>query len=191
MRGRQLLEWIEGLEPDARDAGVETYLNIRTCDVSSVSPGEHLIGYHQSGVDAVLQAFAEVPLQAHDVLIDLGSGLGKVVMLAHLLTGAKARGIEIQSRLVEQARGAATRLGLDVDFTQADVRDSPLDDGTVFFLYLPFTGPVLADVLRRLEQVAKLHAIVVCALGVEVERLAPWLVPRPLDAFWLSVYDSC
>jgi hypothetical protein len=58
----------------------------------------------------------------------------------------------------------------------------------VFFLYVPFTGAVLGRVLERLPDVARRHAIVVCALGVDLA--APWLAQRPLDAFWLSLYDS-
>ena len=36
---------------------------------------------------------------------------------------------------------------------------------------------------------AEHHAIVVCAVGIELDR-APWLVRRELDSFWLCVYDS-
>jgi hypothetical protein len=72
----------------------------------------------------------------------------------------------------------------------ADARDADLDDGTVFFLYVPFTGPVLTGVLRRLRAIAERRAIVVCALGLDVDREAPWLARRPIDSFWLAVYDS-
>ena len=131
-----------------------------------------------------------MPVATDDVFVDLGAGLGKVVMLARLLTGATARGIEIQPVLVDRARAAASALGIDASFTEADVRDADLDDGTVFFLYAPFTGPVLADVLERMHAVAKRRSIVVCALGVDLERDARWLAPRPSDAFWLTIYDS-
>ena len=132
----------------------------------------------------------EVPVVADDVVVDLGAGLGKVPMLTRLLTGATARGIELQPALVARAREAARRAGLDVGFTDGDARDAYLDDGTVFFLYVPFTGPVLAEVLRRLRTVASRRAIVVCSLGIELDREAPWLARRPLDSFWLTIYDS-
>ena len=44
--------------------------------------------------------------------------------------------------------------------------------------------------MRRLHGVAGRHAIVVCALAVDLDRHAPWLVARRIDAFWLTVYDS-
>ena len=149
-----------------------------------------MIGYHAAGVAPIVRALLEVPVTAGDVLVDLGSGLGKVVLLARMLTGATARGVEVRPALVDGARAAAARLGVDARFTCADAREADLDDGTVFFLYAPFTGPVLASVLSRLEAVARARPIDVCALGLDLERLASWLVPRTIDAFWLTIYDS-
>jgi hypothetical protein len=186
----QLLDWLSSLPPKERDAEVERYLGIAGPVPSPASPGQHLLGYHPSGVAAIVQAFVGVPVMADDIVIDLGAGLGKVVMLARLLTGATARGIEIQQALVERARRAAARLGIDVGFTQADARDADLADGTVFFLYSPFEGPVLSHVLGRLHAIAIERPIVVCALGIDLERNADWLSPRPSNAFWLTIYDS-
>jgi hypothetical protein len=70
------------------------------------------------------------------------------------------------------------------------VRDADLDDGTVFYLYLPFTGPVLVDVMARLREVASKRTIVVCTLGMDVDQVAPWLIRRTIDSFWLAIYDS-
>ena len=189
---RDLLAWLASVPADARDAALEERLGIEKGATASLPPGDSLIGYHASGVGPIVQALLEVPVASDDILVDLGSGLGKVVLLAHLLTGATARGIELQPALVDRARASAGRLGIDVHFTQADARDAPLEDGTVFYLYAPFTGAVLTDVLHRLHSVAKDHSIVVCALGIDIPRNASvsWLRPRPVDSFWLSVYDS-
>jgi SAM-dependent methyltransferase len=190
LRGSALLEWLASLPPDARDAALEAHLGVAFPAPLPAPPGDHLIGYHASGVAAIVRALIEVPVAPGDVVVDLGAGLGKVVLLARLLTGAIARGIEIQPALVERARGAASRLGVDVGFTHADVREADLDDGTVFFMYAPFVGPVLTEVLDRLRGLAARRGIVVCALGVDLDREAPWLVRRPIDAFWLAIYDS-
>jgi SAM-dependent methyltransferase len=187
-RAADLLRWLASLPPEARDAAVEQRLGIAESAPAS-PPGEHLIGYHASGVAAIVRAFMEIPLVEDDVLVDLGAGLGKVVLLAALLTGATARGIELQPALVDRARACAARLEIDVRFTVGDVRDACLDDGTAFFLYLPFTGPVLSAVLERLRAVAERKAIVVCALGVDLDP-SSWLARRDVDAFWLSIYDS-
>jgi SAM-dependent methyltransferase len=189
MRGVDLVAWLASLPPGERDAAVEEHLGIAV-PASAAAPGEDLIGYHASGVAPIVRVLIEVPVVAEDVVVDVGSGLGKVALLARILTGAKARGIELQPTLVARAREAAARLGVDVPFTRSDAREADLDDGTVFFLYLPFTGPVLAEVLERLREVGSRRAIVVCSLGLDLERHAPWLVRRPIDAFWLTVYDS-
>lgn len=191
MRGADLLAWLASLSPDGRERAVDDLLGIDVPPASVLEPpGEHLVGYHPSGVDAVVQAFTAIPLTKDDVLVDLGSGLGRVVLLGHLMTGATARGVELQPALVERARAAAARLGVEVSFTCGDARHVELADGSVFFLYAPFTGPVLCEVLARLRAVAERRAIVVCTLALDLHREAPWLVARPLDAFWLTVYDS-
>ncbi|HXN30460.1 MAG TPA: class I SAM-dependent methyltransferase [Polyangiaceae bacterium] len=188
--GSDLLAWLASLPPSGRDAAIEEHFGIAPSVPPATPPGEHLIGYHPSGVAAIVHALMAVPVSADDVFVDLGSGLGKVVLLAALLTGATARGIELQPALVERARESATRLGVNARFHVGDVREADLDDGTVFFLYAPFTGPVLAAAMDRLRAVAERRAIVVCALGIDLDRSAPWLVRRAIHSFWLAIYDS-
>jgi SAM-dependent methyltransferase len=173
-----------------RDEAVERYLGIRENAVSCAPPGEDLIGYHPSGVAPIVRMLMDVPVEAADVFVDLGAGLGKAVLLAHHLTGATARGVELQPDLVRRARQAAKQLGWQVRFDQADAREADVDDGTVFFLYLPFTGKALARVLGRLRDAARRHPIVVCSLGADLGHCADWLVARPAGSFWLTVYDS-
>lgn len=189
VRGPELVAWLARLPPGERDAAIEARLGIDG-PVLDAPPGEHLIGHHTSGIAPIVRALIEVPVVRADTVIDLGSGFGKFVLVARLLTGANVRGIELQPELISWARRASQALGVDVDFIEGDARDAPLEDGTVFFLYAPFTGPVLDAVARRLHAVAKKRAITVAALGIDLHRSAPWLVPRPLDSFWLSIYDS-
>jgi hypothetical protein len=143
---------------------------------------EHFIPHHESGEDPIARVVAEV--RDTDVFIDLGSGAGKVAIAVASKTRARVRGIEIQPDLVERARASAG--DLDVEFVCADARDAFLDDGTIFYLYLPFTGPVLDRVMERLRAIP--HRIVVCALGVDLSRFT-WLRRRELDDFWLEIYD--
>ncbi|HWZ89674.1 MAG TPA: hypothetical protein VNW92_12510 [Polyangiaceae bacterium] len=190
MRGSELLEWLSTLPAGERDRALEEHLGIAEPAPDATPPGPDLIGYHASGVAAIVRALATVPVQREDVFVDLGAGLGKVVLAAHLLTGATARGVELQPALAERAQAAARRLGAAVELSAGDAQNADLASGTVFYLYAPFTGAVLSKVLARLLCVASEHAIVVCALGVDLDRAAPWLVPRPGDSFWLTIYDS-
>jgi len=188
--GSELLAWLAGLPPSERDPAVEARLGIGGLSPDSAAPGEHLIGHHASAIAQIVRVLIEVPVVPSDVVVDLGSGLGKFVLLARLLTGATARGIEIQGGLVERARRASAALGVEVDLVEGDARDAQLHDGTVSFLYAPFTGPVLDAVALRLRTVARQRGIVVAALGVDLGRAAPWLVPRKVESFWLTIYDS-
>ena len=189
-----LIAWIASLPPAARDAAAEGYLGIDAEEgaaFSSAPPGDELVGYHAAGVAPIVHMAIEVPIAPSDVVIDLGAGLGKVVALAHLLTGASARGVELQPSLVSRARAMASHLAIDVRFDCADAREADLDDGTVFFLYAPFTGPVLREVAQKLRAVAEHHAIVVGVLGIDLPRdTEKWLRPRSIDSFWLSIFDS-
>ncbi len=182
----QLLTELVSLPPSRRDAEVERLLGVATPGGDDAPPGAELIGYHASGLAPVLRALREAPVTSADVFIDLGSGLGKVALLARLISGARVLGIETQRALLDRA----PRLE-GVEFVHADVRGAPLDEGTVFFLYNPFSGGALREVLERLHAVAQHHAIVVCALGIDVEHgTESWLRPRPTDAFWLQLFDS-
>ena len=145
--------------------------------------------YMPSAIGQLVRAVLDVPITEHDVFVDLGAGLGKAAMAVHLLTGAPARGVELQAGLVSEASAQARELGLDaVSFAQGDALDADLDDATVVFFYLPFTGDVLAGVLQRLEAVARRRQLVLCALGVDLH--VDWITARPTDEFWLTIYDS-
>ncbi|MGH7439539.1 MAG: methyltransferase domain-containing protein, partial [Polyangiaceae bacterium] len=138
MDGPEILHWLARVPLADRDEAMEERLGIR--DTSTwPEPGEHLVAYQPSGVAAIVRMLVEVPVTADDVVVDLGSGMGKAAILASLFTGATARGIELQPELVQRAREAAARAGATrVTFEQGDAREAAVDDGTVFFLYLPF-----------------------------------------------------
>jgi len=190
LRGRALVEWLAACEPFRRDLQCEQLLGISVGPLDRAPLDDWNIAYVPSGVAPIVHAILDTSPRPDDVFVDLGAGLGKAVMLANLLTGVPARGIEIQSALAEHARTRAAELGLsNVRFEVGDAREADIGDGTIFFLYLPFTGVVLARVLERLREVAQRRAIVVCALGLEL-RNCDWLVERESSSFWLSIYDS-
>jgi Methyltransferase domain len=105
-------------------------------------------------------------LTAGDVLVDLGSGLGHVPLLAAILTSARSIGIELEGTYVERARQCAQRLNLNrVTFIQQDARAADLSAGTVFYLYTPFTGSIMSSVLSRLRREAAARPIRICTYG--------------------------
>lgn len=170
------------LPPSERDSTLEKRLGIFG-PRSSLPPGPDLIGYHASALAPVVAALLETRADEEDVFVDLGCGLGKVTALARLISGARVRGIELQGELISRAPKLE-----GVEYFHGDVRDAPLDDGTIFYLYNPFGGAVLEQVISRLRAIAEQRAIVVCTLGLALEE--EWLQERSFEHFWLQIFDS-
>lgn len=194
MDARAFVESLAAVPFLKRDHAVAAYFGIAAPTHCGAPPGGHMVGYYPTGIATIARMALELSLHPGDVFIDIGSGLGKVVLLAHLFTGAEARGVEIQADLVTQARAAAERRRVSVRFTRADARVVNLDDGTVFFMYAPFTGPIMDAVLCRLRAEATRRAITVVTVSLDLAREAAWLTPRPelknTGQARLAIYDS-
>jgi dienelactone hydrolase len=188
LRGGAFLDLLHSVPLVDRDAWADELLGIEQAPPDLPDLPRGAVPYLPCGVEEIVTAVREAPLGADDDLVDLGSGLGRVVILAHLLTGARARGIELQDHLVESARARGAALGLSVSFAHANAANAELD-GSVFFLYAPFNGQMLAQVLGRLEEVARRRRIVLCAVGLDLHGV-PWLSPRKTSSVSLTLYDS-
>jgi len=188
LRGPTLATRLESLPATERDAWLERLLGIDTAP-SPVSTGHgELISHHASGVGALLQLLRDVPVRATDVFVDIGSGLGKATLLTHLLTGARVVGLELEPAWVDAARQRAVGLGVTgVTYVLGDARES-VPEGSVYYLYLPFTGAALDAAMARLEAATRGRQVVVCTLGLDLARW-PWLRERESSDFWTCIYD--
>ena len=86
-------------------------------------------------VEAMLKT-AEVGPQ--DVVYDLGSGDGRIVIMAAQKFGAKAVGVEIDSDLVRESRERAQRAGVSgkAEFLESDLFQTDIRPATVVLMYL-------------------------------------------------------
>jgi predicted RNA methylase len=131
-----------------------------------------------------------------DTFFDIGSGLGLVVMLVNLLTGARCVGIEYDPAYCGYAQSCAQALNLkDVTFIQADARNVNLNTGTIFYLFTPFVNEIFDSVLERLRYTAIRHQIYICAYGTITYDLIklPWLQirdPAMEHDFKLAIFTS-
>jgi hypothetical protein len=117
-------------------------------------------------------------LSAEDVVVDLGSGLGHVPLLVSICTEARSIGIELEAAYVECARRCTQRLNVKkATFLCQDARAADLSGGTVFYLYTPFAGSILRDVLDRLGRETATRRIRICTYGpcTAVVAKEPWL----------------
>lgn len=167
-----------GVGYDHLDELVAGVLQIREPSDAAINHVAEHVFYQPTPVRHALSMVERRGLSADDVLVDFGSGLGQLCILASLLTGARAIGIEREAAYVESARQCARNLRIDsVTFLHAEAREADLSRGTVFHLYTPFTGSILRDVLNRLQQESTRRPISICTLGPCTEAVArePWL----------------
>jgi hypothetical protein len=150
------------------------------------------VPYLPCSVDAVLRAIELAGVQASDVFVDIGAGMGRAAALVQLMTGAAAICLEIQAPLVRATRGLAKRMNLArLTAVEGDAAELtfPITSGTVFFLYCPFSGARLEKVLDTLELVAKSRQIRVCCVDLPLPSRA-WLAPSTALSEAVVVYRS-
>jgi len=137
-----------------------------------------MVFYQPTPARRIFELIARTGLAERDVLVDLGSGLGHVPLLAAICTQARCVGIELEAAYVDCAARCAESLGLaNARFVQQDARDADLSTGTVFYLYTPFVGAMLGDMLARLRNEADAREIRIATLGpcTPIVAREPWL----------------
>jgi SAM-dependent methyltransferase len=98
-------------------------------------PDIHFTPTRQAVADAMLKLAG---VTAEDVVYDLGSGDGRIVILAAQKYGARGVGVEIDHRLVEISRQIALDGQVDhkVTFVEGDLFSTDISAATVVTLYL-------------------------------------------------------
>lgn len=89
--------------------------------------------------DHVTRAMLELAdVKPGDFVIDLGSGDGRIVIVAARHYGARGLGVEIVPDLVEKSRDNARRAGVAerVEFREQDLFETDLSRATVITMYL-------------------------------------------------------
>ncbi len=112
-----------------------------------------MVLYQQTPARIIFELVQRTNPGPQDRFYDLGSGMGHVTTLMHLLSGAPSRGIEFEPAFCEYARACAAALKLtQVEFINMDARQADYAAGNVFFMYTPFEGAMLLEVLERLRE---------------------------------------
>jgi precorrin-6B methylase 2 len=137
-----------------------------------------MVYYQKTPVRLVFELTGKCHFTQGDVFFDIGSGLGQVAILVNLLTGVKATGIEFEPAFCNYARDCAAELNLPgVTFSNTDARTANYSDGTVFFLYTPFTGEMLQEVLEllRTESIRRKIRVIIYGPCTPQVALQNWL----------------
>lgn len=115
-------------------------------------------GYLPAGWMSLRRILPPREVTDHDVFVDFGSGMGRVVLQAARYPFRKVIGVEISQALhsIAQENIDHNRQRLrcpDVELVHADALEYELpDDVSVAFLYNPFRGEIFATVIERLLQ---------------------------------------
>jgi SAM-dependent methyltransferase len=155
---RTLRQLPERLRPDGFDAehGTDTSQIVRLEALPSMTDEQARLAhrYQASSPQRAISALAGLPIR-HDefTLVDVGSGKGRVVLIAAQLPFRRIIGVEFASELheiavsnVRRARPGDPRLELVCqDVTGYEFPDEPL----VLYFYGPFLAPIMRIVMDR------------------------------------------
>jgi SAM-dependent methyltransferase len=139
-------------------------------DPQAIGPSlEHATHYEPTPVAQAEALLAASPLRPQDAtFVDIGAGMGRVVLLAARRPFRAVIGVEISPALVEIARENLAsardphRIVRDVKIVRADAADYVFPRGSlVIYLYNPFRAPLLDTVLGNLAAPGERRDVVV------------------------------
>ncbi len=155
-----------------------------------------MVFYQKTPARIVFELVEKAHFATNDVFFDLGSGLGQVAILVNLLAGVIVKGIEFEPVFCDYARDCAAILNLsNVSFINIDARLADYSHGTIFFMFTPFRGEILQEVLAVLRKESLRRKIKIITYGPCTALVAQqsWLncaVPAENHLYKLCVFIS-
>ena len=118
---------------DYLDELISGVLRFEEPSAGSVQLESEMVAYQPTPARHIFDLIRRVALTELDFLIDLGSGLGQVALMASICSRAECTGIELEPGYVDCARKSARSLNLNnVRFIRGDARAADLSYGTVY-----------------------------------------------------------
>ena len=139
------------------------------------------VPYVQTPTDVVTEMLKLANVKADDVVYDLGSGDGRIVIAAARDFGARGVGIEIDPGLIAYSKELARKAGVAdrVTFRSDDLFDVNLSDATVVTLYLSYDMNLRLrpKLLRELRPGARI-------VSHDFDMGADWLPNQTIQVTW-------
>jgi hypothetical protein len=168
---------------DSLDVFINGLLLISAVPIETKAREPEMVYYQPTPARIILELVEKANLTGKDVFYDLGSGLGQVPILVNLLSEAQAKGIEFEPAYCDYARACAAELNLSrVEFINVDARKADYSDGTIFFMYTPFEGSLLQEVLEKLRGESRKRMIKLFTYGP--------CTPQVSQQSWLECVDQ-
>lgn len=139
------------------------------------------VPYVQTPTDVVTEMLKLAGVNANDIVYDLGSGDGRIVIAAARDFGARGVGIEIDPGLVAYSRELAQKAGVGdrVTFRSDDLLETNLSDATVVTLYLSYRMnlQLRPKLLRELRPGARI-------VSHDFDMGVDWLPNQTIQVMW-------
>jgi len=170
-----------------RDQQVETRRSAYDHDEKDYTDRRYRKGalrqYAQVRTDEICHVLGrELPTLEGLRLLDVGCGTGlQLKQLAERLPGARLHGMDFSAKMLEDARAALSREGLEVDLRQASAFDQPYESDTfdavvaTRFIH-QYTDDLKRNLIQEMTRVAKPGGVVV----VEFYSFFTWLIRYPM-----------
>ncbi len=174
---------------DNLDIFINRLLSLQHMPEQSRTLEPEMVFYQKTPARVIFDLVKEGGIKKDDVFFDIGSGLGQVAMLVNLLADIRTVGIEFDPAFCKYSEECAAMLGLqNVAFINTDAREADYSLGTVFFMYTPFRGKMLDEVLEVLRKESLKRKIRVITYGPCTTEVAEqgWLISLSGNQFKTS-----
>jgi precorrin-6B methylase 2 len=155
-----------------------------------------MVYYQKTPARIVFEMVDKLHFNEADVFFDLGSGLGQVTMLVNLLTGITVKGIEFEPAFCDYAKQCTAAVNLsNITYINANARNADYSEGTIFFMFTPFKGDTMQEVLALLRKESLLRKIRIITYGPCTAQVAlqSWLYaasPKNDSIYKLGIFTS-
>lgn len=109
--------------------------------------------YMPTDYKTVFSLLKRVNIGGNSVVVDYGSGLGRVVFAAAYLGAESSWGVEFDEELFQASKSnsASFRFSNKVTFVHQDASSFKIpNDANIFFFFNPFGYATMADVIKRI-----------------------------------------
>ncbi|WP_426669695.1 class I SAM-dependent methyltransferase [Mucilaginibacter sp. McL0603] len=181
---------------DNLDIFINGLLSPKTMPEQTKDLEPEMVFYQKTPARIIFELADKIKFAKEDVFFDLGSGLGQAGILVNLLTGVTAKGVEFEPAFCDYSQDCVKKLNLShITFINADARQADYSDGTIFFMYTPFNGEILQEVLEILRKESLLRKIKIITYGPCTPKIASqsWLdsaVSKDDNIYKLAVFTS-
>lgn len=117
----------------------------------------------QSSDDRYVRFVLEnIPISEKEVFVDVGCGVGKVLVMLHNHCKLRIIGIEIDPIIAEIARDRVKGMG-NIQVIIGNILDfkNVIQDASIFYLYNPFNAEVLDKFLGLVNSIGRKHVHVI------------------------------